>query len=157
MNQGWHESRAQGAPGRGAHERGAGGHGRQNHSRVRLYRTSGGQARLAGVCGGIANYFGISPFWVRLATIVSAVFFTIPTFGGYLLLTLVLDREPEDLYESPEQEEFWQSLHREPAQTLASLDKKFRSMELRLRRIEAQVTSPGYRMDRDLRDSGREI
>lgn len=143
MNQGWHHSRQRGQ---------CGGH---EHSRVRLYRTSGGQARLAGVCGGIANYFGVSPFWIRLATIVSAIFFTVPTFGGYLLLTLVLDREPENLYESPEQEKFWQSVHREPAQTLASLDKKFRSMELRLRRIEAQVTSPGYRMDRDLRDSGR--
>lgn len=147
MNQGWHHSHQRG--------HGAGQGDPHGHSRVRLYRTSGGQARLAGVCGGIANYFGVSSFWIRLATIVSAIFFTVPTIGGYLLLTLVLDREPEDLYESPEQEQFWQSVHREPAQTLASLDKKFRSMELRLRRIEAQVTSPGYRMDRDLRDSGR--
>ena len=147
MNQGWHHS----------HQRGQGSTGGQNFSRVRLYRTSGSQARLMGVCGGIANYFGVSPFWIRLATIASGIFFTVPTIGGYLLLTLVLDREPEDLYESPEQEQFWQSVHREPAQTLASLDKKFRSMELRLRRIEAQVTSPGYRMDRDLRDTGRGV
>lgn len=127
--------------------------GQQPYSRVRLYRMSGGQARLFGVCGGIANYFGISTTWVRLATIVSAIFFTIPTISGYLLMTLILDREPEDLYDSPEQERFWQSVHREPGQTLSSLDKKFRALELRLRRIEAQVTSPGYRMDRDLRDS----
>ncbi|WP_282609914.1 PspC domain-containing protein [Pelagibius sp. Alg239-R121] len=133
---------------------GTSGGQQQAYSRVRLYRTSGGQARLLGVCGGIANYFGISAFWIRLATLISGVFFTVPTISGYLLLTLVLDREPEDLYDSPEQEQFWQSVHRAPAQTLSSLDKKFRSMEQRLRRIEAQVTSPGYRMDRDLRDSG---
>ncbi|TQV78366.1 PspC domain-containing protein [Denitrobaculum tricleocarpae] len=125
----------------------------QPYSRVRLYRTSGGQARLFGVCGGIANYFGVPTFWIRLATIISAIFFTIPTISGYLLMTLILDREPENLYDSPEQERFWQSVHREPGQTLSSLDKKFRALELRLRRIEAQVTSPGYRMDRDLRDS----
>ena len=133
--------------------RGDGHRGQQPYSRVRLYRMSGGQARLFGVCGGIANYFGISTTWVRLATLVSAIFFTIPTIAGYLLMTLILDREPEDLYDSPEQERFWQSVHREPGQTLSSLDKKFRALELRLRRIEAQVTSPGYRMDRDLRDS----
>ncbi len=126
----------------------------QAYSRVRLYRTSGGQARLFGVCGGIANYFGLPTFWLRLATLISAVFFTIPTISGYLLMTLILDREPENLYDSPEQERFWQSVHREPGQTLSSLDKKFRALELRLRRIEAQVTSPGYRMDRDLRDAG---
>lgn len=126
----------------------------QPYSRVRLYRTSGGQARVFGVCGGIATYFGVSTSWIRLATIVSAIFFTIPTISGYLLLTLILAREPEDLYDSPEQEQFWQSVHREPGQTLSSLDKKFRALELRLRRIEAQVTSPGYRMDRDLRDAG---
>ncbi len=125
----------------------------QPFSRVRLYRTSGGRARLFGVCGGIANYFGVPTFWIRLATLISAIFFTIPTISGYLLMTLILDREPENLYDSPEQERFWQSVHREPGQTLSSLDKKFRALELRLRRIEAQVTSPGYRMDRDLRDS----
>ena len=125
----------------------------QPYSRVRLYRTSGSQARIFGVCGGIANYFGVSVFWIRLATIISGIFFTIPTISGYLLLTLVLDREPDDLYDSPEQEQFWQSLHREPGQTVSGLEKKFRSLEQRLRRIEAQVTSPGYRMDRDLRDA----
>lgn len=126
----------------------------QAYSRVRLYRTAGGQARLFGVCGGIANYFGVPTFWIRLATLGSAIFFTIPTISGYLLMTLILDREPEDLYDSLEQERFWQSVHREPGQTLSSLDKKFRALELRLRRIEAQVTSPGYRMDKDLRDAG---
>ena len=123
------------------------------YSRVRLYRTSGGKARLFGVCGGIANYFGISTFWVRLATITSGMFFTIPTIAGYLLLVLILDREPEDLYDSPEQARFWQSVHREPSLTLTSLGKKFRNLEQRLRRVEAQVTSPAYRMDRDLRNS----
>ena len=34
----------------------------------RLYRTEGRDATLCGVCGGIAEYFGIDPTLVRVAT-----------------------------------------------------------------------------------------
>ena len=35
----------------------------------RLYRTSGPDAMICGVCGGIARYFGVDPTLVRLATV----------------------------------------------------------------------------------------
>ena len=34
----------------------------------RLYRTEGRDATICGVCGGIAEYFGIAPTLVRVAT-----------------------------------------------------------------------------------------
>ena len=34
----------------------------------RLYRTEGLDATICGVCGGIAEYFGIDPTLVRVAT-----------------------------------------------------------------------------------------
>ena len=34
----------------------------------KLYRTEGGAAMLCGVCGGIAEYFGIDPTLIRVAT-----------------------------------------------------------------------------------------
>ena len=34
----------------------------------RLYRTEGRDATICGVCGGIAEYFGIDPTLVRVAT-----------------------------------------------------------------------------------------
>lgn len=34
----------------------------------RLYRTEGRDATICGVCGGIAEYFGIDPPLVRVAT-----------------------------------------------------------------------------------------
>ena len=34
----------------------------------RLYRTEGRDATICGVCGGIADYFGIDPTLVRVAT-----------------------------------------------------------------------------------------
>ena len=35
---------------------------------TRLYRTEGRDATICGVCGGIAEYFGIDPTLVRVAT-----------------------------------------------------------------------------------------
>ena len=42
----------------------------------KLYRTEGGAAMLCGVCGGIAEYFGIDPSIVRL------VWAALVLFGG---------------------------------------------------------------------------
>ena len=36
----------------------------------RLYRTEGRDATICGVCGGIAEFFGIDPTLVRVATAV---------------------------------------------------------------------------------------
>lgn len=38
-------------------------------SMKKIYRTEGPDAKLFGVCGGIAEYFGIDPTLVRLATL----------------------------------------------------------------------------------------
>lgn len=35
----------------------------------KLYRTEGDAAKLAGVCGGVAEYFAIDPTIVRLLTV----------------------------------------------------------------------------------------
>lgn len=40
----------------------------------RLYRTTGSDAVLCGVCGGIARYFGVDPTLVRLATVLLVAF-----------------------------------------------------------------------------------
>lgn len=36
----------------------------------KLYRTEGPDAKICGVCGGLAEYFGIDPTLIRLATAV---------------------------------------------------------------------------------------
>ena len=35
----------------------------------RLYRTTGPDALICGVCGGIARYFNVDPTLVRVATV----------------------------------------------------------------------------------------
>jgi phage shock protein C len=120
-------------------------------SRRRLYRD-GRRAWLAGVCAGIADYFGLSPGLVRLLVFLSAVFFTFPTVVGYIVAACVLPRRPADMYESAEEERFWRSVRLEPARTAHDLTRKFQDLERRLRAAEARVTSSEFKLRRQFKD-----
>ncbi|RJY08961.1 PspC domain-containing protein [Aurantiacibacter aquimixticola] len=50
------------------------------------FRLATHDAKLAGVCGGIANYFGIDPLIVRLIFAVGAI----AGFGSFILLYLIV-------------------------------------------------------------------
>lgn len=64
------------------------------HTERRLYRSQH-QRVLAGVCGGLGEYFAVDPVWFRIAFIVLAL-------GGgsgvlvYLLMWLIIPRRPEN-------------------------------------------------------------
>jgi phage shock protein C len=120
-------------------------------SRQRLYRDPR-RGWLAGVCAGIADYFGVSVCLVRCLTVLSAIFFTMPTLFGYLVAALVLRRKPEHLYASGEEEAFWRSVRLEPSRTAHDLARKFEELERRLRAAEARVTSSEFRLRRQFRD-----
>lgn len=48
---------------------------------------------LAGVCAGVANYFGTDPTIVRIATIVSGLFLPKLIIAAYLIAWVLLDDE----------------------------------------------------------------
>ncbi len=54
----------------------------------KLYRSK--NKRLGGVCGGLAEYFGLDVALVRLATIVGAILSVSLVFWVYLLLWIVV-------------------------------------------------------------------
>ena len=62
----------------------------------RLYRTEGRAAMIAGVCGGVAEYFGIDPSIVRL------IWAALILMGGvglplYIVAAIILPRK-SDVY-----------------------------------------------------------
>jgi phage shock protein PspC (stress-responsive transcriptional regulator) len=61
----------------------------------RFYRTSRSDAKVAGVCGGLARYFDLDPTLVRVLWVI----LTIASFGagffGYLILWFVAPTEDE--------------------------------------------------------------
>ncbi len=67
-------------------------------------------------------------------------------------ISLGSEREPR--VESDE-EAFWTKVRTRPAGTLSTLRHRFRELELRLRRLETVVTSPGFRLRREIDDLER--
>ena len=45
---------------------------------------------IAGVCGGLGEFFGITPVWFRLAFIIAAIPGGVPGISLYLLLWLII-------------------------------------------------------------------
>jgi phage shock protein PspC (stress-responsive transcriptional regulator) len=48
---------------------------------------------LFGVAGGIAEFFGVSAFWIRLAFLIALIPGGVPGLGLYLLLWLIIPSE----------------------------------------------------------------
>jgi phage shock protein C len=128
----------------------------QRENPHRLYRDSS-QAKLAGVCAGISEYLGLNRSGVRIATFFGAVFFPMVVILGYVLMALVLPRKPEETVVTTEQADFWREVSNAPADVFSRTRHRFRELELRLRRMEALVTSPEFEIDRELgrRPSGQ--
>ena len=120
----------------------------------RLYRDSNNRFIL-GVCAGIASYFGISPWVVRVLAIIGLAIFTPPTIIGYVILALLLPKAPQQVYRTPGEERFWTQVRVDPAGSFSELRHRFREMEQRLRNIEAYVTSEAYRVNREINDLER--
>ena len=116
----------------------------------RLYRDKE-NGKVAGVCAGIADYFGFNLTVIRLLTLFSMLFFW--PILIYILLAFLLPVKPAELYENVEQADFWREVSMAPSDIFGELRHRFRDVELRLRSMEAFVTSKEFEIDRELSDS----
>jgi phage shock protein C len=48
---------------------------------------------LAGVCGGLGQFFGISPAWFRIGFLIATIPGGIPGIGLYILMWLIVPGE----------------------------------------------------------------
>jgi phage shock protein C len=107
-----------------------------------IYRDPS-RGRVAGVCAGLADYFGVAVGGVRLTLVLLSLFGLFgPVLVGYIVLAVLLPRKPLHLYRDSADEAFWRSVTRRPADTVSGLSRRFRDMEERLARMERRVTSP---------------
>ena len=59
----------------------------------RVLRRSRSNRMIAGVCGGLAEFFGISSFWFRLAFLIALIPGGVPGLLVYFLAWLVIPSE----------------------------------------------------------------
>jgi phage shock protein C len=48
---------------------------------------------IAGVCGGLGEFFGVSPFWFRIAFLIALIPGGVPGFLAYALLWIIIPNE----------------------------------------------------------------
>ena len=64
------------------------------NTRVPLRRSRRNRV-VAGVCGGLAEFFGISAFWFRLAFLIALLPGGVPGIGAYLLFWIIVPKANE--------------------------------------------------------------
>lgn len=108
-----------------------------------LYRSRRGL--LLGVCRGLADYFGVSVFWLR-ALLSLAILFTglWPGLALYVLAALLMKPEPVLDAESATEREFYDSYVGSRPLALHRLKDQFERLERRIRRMEHVVTSRDF-------------
>lgn len=58
-------------------------------------RRSPSNRVIAGVCGGLGEFFGISPFWFRLAFVIALIPGGVPGIVPYLIMWIVVPKAQE--------------------------------------------------------------
>lgn len=149
-----------------------------NNKRGELYRNPS-RGKIAGVCAGLADYFGWETWLVRIL-VVSGVLFGMPfLILGYVAAWFILDKTPKSQqtftdkrhcgkasrhqshYNSADNEDqmanesikvkarIWQS-GEPPKQAFHDIRRKFRALEGKLQAMEHYVTSPEYTVAREI-------
>src|SRR3546814_11783322 len=72
---------------------------------------------IFGVCAGLADYFGISRFIVRIVAVIALFMFPPPTLFCYFMAALLIPRAPAYHYASDAEKEFWRQVRVKPSET----------------------------------------
>ncbi|PJG60343.1 envelope stress response membrane protein PspC [Aeromonas cavernicola] len=120
-----------------------------------LYRDPQ-HAKIAGVCAGLADFFGVETWIVRLLVISGLIFTSVITLTAYLAAWLLLDKKPVTLGSPAEGEmgevrmksRSWQA-GVTPLQALGRIAQELDALEPRVQRIEKLVTSKTFALQRE--------
>ena len=148
-------------------------------NRGTLYRDPS-RARIAGVCAGIADYFGLELWLVRILTLTGFFLLAPPFFFiGYIAGWFILEKKPGNLASKAGHSQYseqkqtkqsgkgWHSSNHEeaekvvvkskiwqagepPKQAFFDIKQQFENNEDRLRKVEKYVTSSEFQLNREI-------
>ncbi len=143
-----------------------------DYSPRKLYRNTR-DAKLMGVCAGLADYLDVRTCVIRFLTILAIIFSGGWVIALYVVMGFVLDPMPEHFYrprpapepERPSRRErrrerreqrrdrrYWQRTEpSQPDYDTRDVRRRYQTIEQRLRNLEAYMTSKKFRLDRELR------
>lgn len=106
---------------------------------------------IAGVCAGLADYFGFSLKVTRVLAVISLLMATPITLLAYFGTVFLVPSAPDAPRRPVADENFHRAVRAAPSQTLADVRRRFQSLERRLARLERYVTSPRFNLDQEFR------
>ena len=118
----------------------------------RQFTRSKDRAMIAGVCAGLAEYFGFNLKATRVLAVIS-LFMAMPItliayFGTVFLVPSAATERRRPDYDP----EFRQAVRASPAQTLSDVRRRFQQLDGRLARLERYVTSSRFDLDQEFRN-----
>lgn len=119
--------------------------------RMGLYRSRSG--KILGVCKGLAEYFDLPVFWMRVIAIVllfvSGVW---PMVIVYFVAALLMKPEPVLPLETEGEQEFYNSYATSRSMALHRLKRLYDNLDRRIQRMEHIVTAREYDWERRLNE-----
>ena len=120
-----------------------------NSPRTTLYRDKQ-NAKLMGVCSGIADYTGINAFWVRLAFLLLLFSTGGAVLPVYFIAGILLNKKPQHLYVDQDEQKYWQRIRQSPKRTAREIKARFRDIDRRLAEVETYYVTSNPRLSAEI-------
>ena len=106
---------------------------------------------VAGVCAGLADYFGFNLKVTRILAVISLLMAMPVTLVAYFGTVFLVPAAPDGGREPDYDPEFRKAVRSAPRQTLSDVKRRFQSLDSRMARLERYVTSPRFNLDQEFK------
>ena len=120
-----------------------------NSPRTTLYRDKQ-NAKLMGVCSGIADYTGVNALWVRLGFIILLLTIAPILLPAYFIAGLMLNKKPPHLYVDQEETKYWQRVRQSPKRTAREIRSRMKDIDRRLADVETYYVTSNPRLSAEI-------
>lgn len=120
-----------------------------NSPHTTLYKDKQ-NAKLMGVCAGIADYTGVNVLWVRLGALMLLGMSSGGIIPFYFIAGVLLNKKPDGLYADQDQQKYWQRVRQSPRRTAREIRAGFRDIDRRLADIETYYVTSNPRLSAEI-------
>lgn len=126
----------------------------QDNCQRRTLMRDKAKGKIAGVCAGIAEYFNIEVWLVRIIAVTALIFSSSFVAVIYIAMWFILDEKKSNPADQPSHHlgvktKVWQA-GEPPQRAFREINQEFNELEQSLQRIERYITSNAYKIDREL-------
>jgi len=121
------------------------------HYQRRRFARSADRAVIAGVCAGLADYFGFKLKITRLLAFIALLMAPPVTLIVYFSAVLLIPSAHDPQRQPGHDPAFDRAMRAAPRQTMNDVRRRFQKLEGRLARMERYVTSPRFNLDQEFR------